>query len=52
MPFLPPNQQRQSTEGTILIFDRVIQKLKRWTFWGHSVYFLHTNYLSDDKTFV
>ena len=34
MPFLSPNQQRQSTEAT---FDRVIQKIKRWTFLWHSV---------------
>jgi len=28
MPFLPPNQQRQSTEGKTLIFDKVIQRIK------------------------
>jgi len=37
MPFLPPNQQRQSTEG--IIFDSYSINKKGGRFWGDTGYF-------------
>ena len=34
MPFLPPNQQRQSTEGSLYLYLVTCYNITFWTFWG------------------